>query len=167
MGKEKKITAAAIITMGILFLGAFVARGGQPQPMEKKLLPDLVVRLKLVAKKTSGSGKTACYSVMPEYTVTNQGQVAARNFQVRIYRKGQGATQGKAFKYWGSTGNLTLAPNQRWTYKGSAVDENVWCSDKKGKVGFKVTVVYSGKEKTKQNNTAVKLFPKFHIQPAP
>jgi hypothetical protein len=155
-----------IVFIGLWVIGLLIAqsaKAGPPLPGHIQLLPDLAVRLKLVTKKTSCAGGKVCYSTMPEYTVTNLGQGAAKNFEVKMYRKVQDQSPGKAFQFWGSSGKRSLAPGRSWTYRANPIDENVWFADKSGKVGYKVVVVYGGREKTKNNNTDVKLFPMFHV----
>ena len=168
MIKCMKALGTTIICLCIISLISLIVSpgwAGPPTPPVHQLLPDLVVNLKLVVKKYVNFEGVTCYSTMPEYTVTNKGLATAKNFSVKVYWMRQGKTQGKAFRLCGENPSLTLAPGKSWTQKASAVNDNVWCADKKGKVGFRVIAVYSGKEKNKKNNTATAYFLDFTAHP--
>jgi hypothetical protein len=162
MKKGKKTLCICFISLWMGFVMALPALAGSPKPPVSQLLPDLVVSLKLVTKKYVNYKGVTCYSVMPEYTVTNKGQATAKTFQIKIYRK----AQGKAFENWSTSGSPTLKPGKSWTHKASAVDENVWCADKTGEVGYRVVADAPNKviETNENNNTAMKQFPWFKIR---
>ena len=161
---KKGTTTATVVLFAVygIFLASLPASAGQHQPQLHPLLPDLVVSLKLVIKRYVNHNGVTCFSTMPKYTVSNKGQATAKKFSVKLYYKAQ--TKNR-FQYWSEAPNLTLAPGKSRTFPPSAVDENVWCADKKGKVGFRVIAVYSGKEKSKTNNETVKLFPRLNMPP--
>ncbi len=161
MKKSKKSQLLALFIMCACFLCVQPLLAGQPRPTATLLLPDLAVKLKLVTKKfVSGKG-VHCFSVRPEYTITNKGQATARNFEIKEYWK----TQGRPWEYMGGSSHHTLAPGKSYRQSPSPIYENAWCADKKDKVGFRITAVYSGREKNKRNNTAVAYFPDFTAHP--
>lgn len=156
MKEKARIILGGIISMCVFCLCVLPAQAGPPKPLAVKLLPDLVVDLKLSTKKHTGF-----YQLFLEITVTNKGQASAKNFIVKYFEKRQGEEK---FRYYGESGNISLAPGKTWTLKAAGDPVTTWHQNKKGKAGFRVTVFYDGEEKDKQNNTATKLFPTWNVK---
>ena len=71
-----------ISTMFLLFYFARPVQAAQPLPGDTAKLPDLSVRLTL-KKEASSEGKY-CFNLQPIYTVSNKGDLPAKNFKVKL-----------------------------------------------------------------------------------
>ena len=167
--KRKRIMRSVMLAMGIVFLASLAAQAGAPVPGVSKKFPDLTVSLTLRVKKYTNYKGVTCYSTTPVYTVTNRGQAAAENFRIKEEMAPQSGQGRLTWKLWGYSGPNSLGPGKSLTRDVGAVAENVWCGDKKGKVGYRVTVDDQNRvaESNEGNNTAQKIFPWFHIRLKP
>ena len=166
MKRGIKAISICLISLWMGFVIAWPAAAGPPTPPVSQFLPDLAIRLKLITSKKDVTGGVTCYAKVPKYTVTNLGHAAVGKFSVKVYYKGQGHP---GFKFYSVHNNYSLKPGESVTFNASENGQsglyaNWWCADETGKVGFRVIAVYDGKEKSKRNNIATRLFPSSQVR---
>jgi len=144
MKKRARIILVIGVGLGAGLLAALPVRAGGPVPGAHKRMPDLTVKVKLiVAKEPPDSTGVTCYSLIPDYTVTNRGNAAAGHFRVMEEWRGS-SWKSRGWLMWNFIELKSLGPHKSYHFSYPRhewpVAAHYWCSDRPDKLGVRITV---------------------------